>query len=270
MDENICKFMPTLDHNNELVTVNFVRETDWNRTAPVLTATHRICLVINGTGRLTTRFGVFELTEGDLFFTFQAKEFTLEPLEHFGFCYISFMGKRAAELFTRFRITGESPVYHGFSDLIPYWHSALDGATEQNSDLVAESVLYGTLARIPVSPVEGTSVGDTKNAAITVKRYADTHFGDSSLTLGSIAEKFGYNANYISARFLRTVGLSFSVYLTNVRMEYAMRLIRDGVSTVSDLAYACGFSDPLYFSKVFRKKYGITAKEAITAARLKF
>lgn len=48
----------------------------------------------------------------------------------------------------------------------------------------------------------------------------------------------------------------------NCRMELAATLLKSGISnrysaySVSQIAEACGFADPLYFSKVFKKHYG--------------
>ena len=52
--------------------------------------------------------------------------------------------------------------------------------------------------------------------------------------------------------------MKFTAYLTNLRMEHAVKRIRDGDASVSRLAGECGFADPLYFSKVFKKHTGYT------------
>lgn len=48
--------------------------------------------------------------------------------------------------------------------------------------------------------------------------------------------------------------LGFNQYVSHRRISYALRLIEEGHDSVRDIAAACGFSDALYFSKVFKKK----------------
>jgi len=48
--------------------------------------------------------------------------------------------------------------------------------------------------------------------------------------------------------------LGFHQYVNHRRISYALRLIEEGHDSVRDIAAACGFSDALYFSKVFKKK----------------
>ena len=67
--------------------------------------------------------------------------------------------------------------------------------------------------------------------------------------------------------FKKEVGVSPSDYLLKERMSLAQQLISGGVTnrfssyTVSQIAEACGFSEPLYFSRVFKKYFGVSPSE---------
>ena len=57
-------------------------------------------------------------------------------------------------------------------------------------------------------------------------------------------------------------GLTPSGFINNVRMQAACRLIDEKKKIrISDLAYAVGFNDPKYFSKCFKKRYGVSPSE---------
>lgn len=47
-------------------------------------------------------------------------------------------------------------------------------------------------------------------------------------------------------------------FLRDIRLRYALNLIKDRELTISEIAYEMGFSNPSYFSKCFKKKYGIS------------
>ena len=50
-------------------------------------------------------------------------------------------------------------------------------------------------------------------------------------------------------------------YLRTLRIKHAVTLMDFGVQSVKNVALLSGFSDPLYFSTVFKKQMGITPKE---------
>ena len=55
--------------------------------------------------------------------------------------------------------------------------------------------------------------------------------------------------------------MSYSEYLRNYRINYAVSLLNHGIDSVKNIAFLSGFSDPLYFSNVFKKVMGISPKD---------
>ena len=64
--------------------------------------------------------------------------------------------------------------------------------------------------------------------------------------------------NYLYTLFKREYGVSPKEYLMTLRIQKAKLLFSDQSQplSVSEVAYAVGFNDPLYFSRVFRKITG--------------
>ena len=56
------------------------------------------------------------------------------------------------------------------------------------------------------------------------------------------------------------VRISFSEYLKMKRLAYAVTLIESGITNVNDLAELCGYKEAPYFSKCFKKEYGVSPK----------
>ena len=63
---------------------------------------------------------------------------------------------------------------------------------------------------------------------------------------------------HFSREFRKVSGISPGRFICQVRMEHAMRLVKEGGYTVKDMAQQCGFSSANYFCKVFRKSFGVS------------
>ena len=70
-----------------------------------------------------------------------------------------------------------------------------------------------------------------------------------------------YNKKYLSALFVKNKNVKFKEYLNSLRINRALELIGDPDLSVSEISEKCGFSDPYYFSKVFKKITGLTPTE---------
>ena len=77
----------------------------------------------------------------------------------------------------------------------------------------------------------------------------------------TIADELSYNSKYISHIFKEKMGISYSEYLRSLRLKFAVSLFDRGLDSVKNVALLSGFSDPLYFSTVFKKGMGVSPKE---------
>ena len=88
-------------------------------------------------------------------------------------------------------------------------------------------------------------------------RYLDGHFlEDFSLT--QLAERCGLSEPYFRRLFLRVFHETPAEYRRRLRIAYAEDLLLSGSFTVTQTAQLCGYSDPAYFSRVFRKTMGVS------------
>ena len=81
---------------------------------------------------------------------------------------------------------------------------------------------------------------------------------DKPLQLSDVADFCRISSGYLSRLFSEHLGLSFVDYLTSVRMKVAEELLIENRCSVKEIAYAVGYQDPNYFSRIFRKQKGIT------------
>lgn len=82
-----------------------------------------------------------------------------------------------------------------------------------------------------------------------------------NLTLDDVAEELNISLFYLSKLFRKHTGISFTEYLTQVRMDHARSLLNDSSWSVKEVAYATGFNSQSYFSKIFKKYTGKSPSE---------
>ena len=253
---NICKFVQA-SSGASLITKNFVFEKSMEQRTG-LPQYHCMYLVVSGKGRLRTEAVSAELHAGNLFFTFAQIPYSIESVEDMQYMYITFAGERSSELFSRFQITPHNCVFEGLEGISAFWQSALVKASEKNLDLISESVLFWTFGEMTAMehPQKDSIVGN-------LLKYVEDHFPDHRLSLLSLSEELGYNSKYLSRVFKNAMGISFSQYLTNTRIQHAIFLMEQGVTAVKNVSLLCGFKDPFYFSNVFKAAVGISPSDFI-------
>ena len=90
------------------------------------------------------------------------------------------------------------------------------------------------------------------------------NYADSRYELDAYMRTLPFSYDYLRKLFQKEIGVTPHRYLVDKRLKMAAELLvtdaSAGARTVMDIAFLCGFHDPLYFSKMFRKKYGIAPR----------
>lgn len=261
--ENICKFVPTRQAREEISIIHFVYEKSARFEQKfILPAAYSVAFVTEGEGYLHTISGKQKIAAGDVFLIFSAGAYYIENTDCLKYIYITFIGSRAPGLMERLHAPRPQSVYHGMESLRPLWENAFQLVTEENIDLLCEGILLYTVSLL--SPEQKEAAPDKKaNGILQVKMHVDQHFTDPALSLSGVSAQFAFHPKYLSTAFKKLVRVSFGEYLTQRRLEYALSLIRGGVSNVKELSDMCGYNDALYFSKAFKKRYGLSPKQYI-------
>ena len=103
-------------------------------------------------------------------------------------------------------------------------------------------------------------IGKQKNAIenLTVKRaVAMIHeYYRSGVTLEEIAQKLGITPEYLGTQFHQEMGVNFSAYMKEFRIEKAKELLLGTQLKLYEIAEMVGYSDSKYFSRVFKAQTG--------------
>lgn len=80
------------------------------------------------------------------------------------------------------------------------------------------------------------------------------------ITVEKIAEACNLNRTYFGRMFKKTIGHTPQEYLTRFRMARAIDLMRSTDYPISRIAQMVGYPNPLHFTKVFKKEFGISPR----------
>lgn len=94
----------------------------------------------------------------------------------------------------------------------------------------------------------------------SAKSYIDQAYANEGLNLEEVARQVCVTPYYLSRLFHAEMGMTFTDYLTKTRLEKAVELLQSGVS-VKEICYQVGYADPNYFSRLFRKVFGVPPTE---------
>ncbi len=88
------------------------------------------------------------------------------------------------------------------------------------------------------------------------RAYIEENY-QQNLSLDEVAHRVSFSPFYFSKLFKKAFGLSFIEYLTHLRIERAKSLLMQGMS-VREASDIVGFTEPNYFTRVFKKETGLT------------
>lgn len=96
----------------------------------------------------------------------------------------------------------------------------------------------------------------------SIKKYIEEHYQEP-ISLSDISACFNVSCGYISTIFKKSSGIGFNECVTQAKIRHAKQLLLEPEIKIYDVAYQLGYSDPYYFSKVFKKYTGFSPKEYI-------
>jgi AraC-like DNA-binding protein len=260
--------VPREINDHSIHTVHFVLETEEQiYTGLRLKSLYTVYYVLQGTGKLHTQGRVLPVRQGDVFFSFPAEPFAIESAEDFQYMYISFLGARGNRIMEKLGISHRNPLFRECDELETVWTQGLR-CPAQLSDIASEAVLLHTFAYLGGLRPEFTAHDDGRADLISmIQKYVDEHFSDPDFSLERLGSDLKYNKKYLSTVFKRHLGVGIVEYLHTVRIQHACTMLRQGFTSVSDVALRCGYPDAQYFSKVFKRRMTISPREYMASVK---
>lgn len=124
------------------------------------------------------------------------------------------------------------------------------------------------LEEVKESVLQENDPTDIQKLLTNVKQYIWNHLQEE-LSVNLLAKEVFISADYLYRLFRKNEGMSVGEYITNARMLYASELLKSQEVGVSRAAILSGYSNYCYFTKVFKKYYGVTPSKYKNTMRIK-
>lgn len=134
------------------------------------------------------------------------------------------------------------------------WSRVLDRACTPGE---AHRILLGLSLQMSGN-LEQRRSSSTRNLAEAAKQYIRDNFQNPDLSVDGICSYLHISQSYLSNLFKQETGKSCIQYLTSVRMERAVELLRTTSDKTYLVAQKVGYDDANYFSYVFKKQFGVS------------
>lgn len=111
-------------------------------------------------------------------------------------------------------------------------------------------------AEINISVLEYPSLDETfLNKAVAV---IEEHLADTDFDMEVFTEKMNMSKSTLYRKIKTMTDLSPNDFIRNIRLKHACQMLRNPSISISEVAYATGFSDQRYFSKCFKAEFAVT------------
>lgn len=122
-------------------------------------------------------------------------------------------------------------------------------------DMITEGNLLTLITSIAKEQDNSTCISDKRVEKI-IKYICDNP--TISLTNQQYADMVNMSKYYFIRKFVTITGTSPQKYRLNILLEKSLLLLEDTSLRINEIAFSLGFDDSLYFSRLFKKQYGVS------------
>ncbi|WWR16751.1 AraC family transcriptional regulator [Lachnospiraceae bacterium JLR.KK008] len=230
---------------------------------PILRNGYLIHYVLDGSGIYKARGKLFRLGKGDAFLICPGELIYYEADAHcpWSYTWIGMQGIKVKGYLERTSLINELVVHYGQDDQMRLCYEKMFEADRlpQNRDLIMNSIMYEYLfllarkfpgSRYPAQEKKSDHVEEALN-------YIESCYCDP-ITVQDIADHLNLNRSYLHRIFKSHTGFSIQTWLTDYRIRQACILLKNTDLSVRAIAHSVSYADPLYFSRIFRQKMGVS------------
>jgi len=145
-----------------------------------------------------------------------------------------------------------------FHGTMPLWLSQLEEWSARLKQTFSDIVELMDYSKVEISHAQSVAA---------VRNYINDHMKEE-ITLASLAEQFHFSPQYLAKKFKEEYGTTIMSYLTQLRMDKACSLLIHTELTIHEVAEESGFDELNYFSKVFKKHFGMSPSSYRKAYKL--
>ncbi len=233
-----------------------------HKWGPALRDHFLIHYVVSGKGAFVTETQTYNLSAGQIFLIYpsQLASYCADENDPWEYIWVGFNGTEAERLLQLTPLSKNSPVIK-VNDKTAFKNYMNDIHACAGNHIFSESRMTGYLYLllshlIEMSSAKPKSSNSSLNYVENALKYIQYHYADN-ISVEDIAYNVGLSRSHLHRIFVHNLSVSPNEFLTKFRINEACTLLKNGGLTINEIASSVGFSDPLYFSRVFKKIKGI-------------
>ena len=166
-------------------------------------------------------------------------------------------GKTVEKYMKQLKIDGDNPIvhidkYYEMEQLLDEMYRLFDLRFEY-ANCEEISLMYKFFALLFQNSGQKTCIDIARSAKIII----DYNF-DEDISIQNIAKSLFVSTAYLTRIFTEKYRTSPKEYMLAKRIAYARKLLLETEATITEIANSVGYADPLYFSRIFKEKEGVS------------
>lgn len=226
---------------------------------PAVRSGYLIHIVLEGEGRFSIHNQTYHLTSGDAFIIYPNELIYYEADKEnpWKYIWIGFVGTKVEDYLSYTTISKQSPVFtlSDTSQLLQSMHQVIEASKlESNKNLKILASLYNffyvLLDEYPKN--KETNKIPHQTYVEEALAYIQTNYQEDISVL-DIANHLSIDRSYLHRIFKKYTQMSTQEYILNFKMDKAATLLATTSLKIGDVARSVGYTNPLLFSKTFKK-----------------
>jgi len=221
-----------------------------------LRADHGFVFKLSGTSRYEFANQTVDLKEGDMLYIPKGSNYTVKRTSQgeSRFVSVCFDGTIPDCQPRLYPMKNFADVHHICNTLVRLWL-----LRSPSDEYKCVSIFFDILSQIcEMDEITYRSSSQYKLIEPAVE-YLKTHIFDCDLKIQDLSNLCKISGTYFRKIFQSQFGISPQKYIIHQRLEQAKAIIDHGeFHSLSEVALSVGYEDPLYFSKAFKEKYGVS------------
>ena len=199
--------------------------------------------------------------QNDLFIIFPNTPIHYSTLTDWSIDWVGLYGKTVDDIVRHLGVTPKNPIvklnrFDEVSNILEKIYILSSKPQSLEIDFEMAKLTYAFFQYL-VSDVKVTAKEDPVAAAMEI---IDLNY-TAPIKIAEIAKQFHLHPVYLEKLFRKQVGVSMKRYLINKRLDYAKELLKNTALNLSEISNFVGCTDSLYFSKIFKNRYGMSPTE---------
>ncbi|GGD75862.1 AraC family transcriptional regulator [Paenibacillus nasutitermitis] len=241
-----------------------------HRIGPKVYSFYLMHHVLSGSGTFHCAGGEYELKQGQSFLIppEQLVSYVANEQDPWRYRWIAFNGRQAPEMAEWAGLSAARPVIDtGSNRRIGVLFRSMERTFRQGGSAAHLraigylNLLFGEFSSAADQLYHrqtGAAAYESESIPQQLIRYLSAQYAEP-VSIERMAETMGYNRAYLSRVFKRHTGMTPVTFLLKLRLDKARQLLRERQElTTQQIAASVGLQDPLYFSKQFRRYYGLS------------